>query len=63
VKIGKGLVGWHLVEVEKWLEGRERVTGRSPESGAVVGNQLGIDSKLPLTLGQEAAMGSGGHDE
>jgi len=63
VKIGKGLVGWHLVEVEKWLEGRERVIRRSPEGGAVVGNQLGIDSKLPLILGKEPAMGTGGRDE
>lgn len=69
VKIGKGLVGWHLVEVEKWLEGRERVLkppGSGPEgrgTGQVVGNQLGIDSKLPLTLGKDTAMGSGGHDE
>ena len=69
VKIGKGLVGWHLVEVEKWLEGRERVI-RPPGSGQVgrgsgnvVGNQLGVDSKLPFTLGKDTAMGSGGHDE
>ncbi len=37
VKIGKGLVGWHLTEVEKWLENRERVLGRvtfSEGSGA-----------------------------
>ena len=70
VKIGKGLVGWHLVEVEKWLEGRERVLRRPTgsellgrASQPVVGNQLGIDSKLPLTLGKGTAMGSEGEDE
>jgi len=26
VRLGKGSVGWHLAEVEKWLENRERVT-------------------------------------
>lgn len=59
VKIGKGLVGWHLTEVEKWLENRERVLGRAPgsegsrASDQVMGNQLGVDSKLPLCLGAE----------
>lgn len=50
VKIGKGLVGWHLTEVEKWLENRERVSG----------SQLGIDSKLPLCLGAEQSKNKEG---
>lgn len=67
VKIGKGLVGWHLVEVEKWLEGRERVLrcsqGSAPigiASYQVAGNQPGIDGKAPLAIGQENATGSNG---
>lgn len=65
VKIGKGLVGWHLTEVEKWLENRERVLGRlqgSKGSGAdqAIGNQLGIDSKLPLCLGAEQSKSKDG---
>ena len=63
VKIGKGLVGWHLVEVEKWLEGRERVVRPLTEGGPVAVNQPGIDSRPPLALGKGSAMVSGGQDE
>ena len=66
VKIGKGLVGWHLTEVEKWLENRERVLGQitlSEDSGApdqVMGNQLGVDSELPLCLGAKQSKSKDG---
>lgn len=70
VRIGKGLVGWHLVEVEKWLEDRERVLRRAPEggsvpkgSGSIVGSQLGVDSTLPLALSHNTRQDPGGSDE
>lgn len=28
VKLGAASVGWHLSEVEAWVRGRERVSGR-----------------------------------
>jgi prophage regulatory protein len=28
VKLGPGSVGWHLAEVEEWVQGRERIQGR-----------------------------------
>jgi prophage regulatory protein len=31
VKLGTGSVGWHLVEVEEWVRGRERVVKRGME--------------------------------
>lgn len=58
VKIGKGLVGWHLVEVEKWLEGRERV-GRCSPGGKPLGSgsgQPGVGCEP--SCGPETVMGS-----
>ena len=70
VKIGRGLVGWHLTEVEKWLANRERVLGLAQEcemsrraSDRVMGGQLGIDSKLPFIMGKRSAIGSEEQDE
>lgn len=61
VKLGKASVGWHQTEVEKWLEDRERVSERSHGSeglrGHVMGNQLGLDSELPFSLGRKQSKG------
>ena len=29
VRLGKASVAWHLVEIEDWIKGRERVQGRT----------------------------------
>jgi len=34
VKLGAGSVGWHLVEVEEWVRGRERVAKRAFGEGS-----------------------------
>lgn len=31
-KLGKGLVGWHLTEVEEWLKNREPVSVQCPDT-------------------------------
>jgi prophage regulatory protein len=55
IKLGKGSVGWHLTEVEEWLQDRERVLRlpiprerlrRSSDRLAVDGNQLGAQQLL-----------------
>jgi len=34
-RLGKGLVGWHLTEVEEWLKSRERVLRQTLERKTV----------------------------
>lgn len=34
-RLGKGLVGWHLTEVEEWLQNRERVLRQTQERKTV----------------------------
>ena len=52
VKIGKGLVGWHLTEVEGWLKDRERVLARAQGSERLrrASDRPLIDSNLAISL-------------
>ncbi|QXE91025.1 AlpA family phage regulatory protein [Geomonas subterranea] len=39
-RLGKGLVGWHLTEIEEWLRSREPVSIHCPDAtnkGSIVG--------------------------
>lgn len=51
VKLGEGSVGWHQVEVEKWIENRQRLGHMTePEAAKQEVGKLGADGTLTMPL-------------
>ena len=60
IKLGKGSVGWHLLEVEEWLKDRERVMNRAlpverlrRASDRVTDNRQAVCDTVPLSVANE----------
>jgi prophage regulatory protein len=58
-RLGKGLVGWHLTEVEEWLKNRERVLRQTLERKTVrraVGRVVICGSQSVTPVGDPVAL-------
>ena len=73
-RLGTGLVGWHLTEVEEWLQNRERVLRQTLERKTIrraadrAGGNAGAPPDRDLAASQgvafrRAALGSAGQEE
>jgi prophage regulatory protein len=70
-RLGAGLVGWHLTEVEEWLKNRQRVLRQTLERKTIrraadrAGGSAGEPQRrnLPASDGGGGALGNAGEGE